>query len=264
MIHRYIATIQNAIHLSNRAFGEYKGRIIILVILAFVSGVFEGIGINALIPLFSLIVGAENSATDPISTYIEAGFQLVGVNFSVPYLLIFISLLFIATSVITIAFSYISLKINAEYEAETRTRLLSATLESSWSYLMKQKLGYLEQVLLTDVVRSKNYLSIISMAVMTLVNLAVYSAVAISISPVITLGTFFLGIVLFLAIRPFIRKIREISVAETNIYKELSHQINEAITGMKTIKAMNVQDRVRRVGVSFFEKVKEQIGKKEL
>ena len=49
--------ISTVIHLSRQAFGRYKLQIIILVILGILSGFLEGIGINALIPFFSLIVG---------------------------------------------------------------------------------------------------------------------------------------------------------------------------------------------------------------
>ena len=45
------------IRITRKGFGQYKWQIVLMVILGFVSGLLEGIGINALIPLFSFVLG---------------------------------------------------------------------------------------------------------------------------------------------------------------------------------------------------------------
>ena len=57
------------LRLTNRAFGRYKREIITLTILGFFSGIIEGIGINALIPLFSFVSGETVAGTDAISKF---------------------------------------------------------------------------------------------------------------------------------------------------------------------------------------------------
>jgi len=49
-----LATI---IALSRQAFGKYKMQIVVLTALGFIGGLLEGIGVNALIPLFSFALG---------------------------------------------------------------------------------------------------------------------------------------------------------------------------------------------------------------
>ena len=45
---------------SKRAFVHYKLQIVLLMVLGFVGGILEGVGINAVIPLFSFIVGSDH------------------------------------------------------------------------------------------------------------------------------------------------------------------------------------------------------------
>ena len=51
--------LASIIKLSRRAFGRYKWQIVVLTVLGFISGLLEGIGVNALIPLFSFIIGGD-------------------------------------------------------------------------------------------------------------------------------------------------------------------------------------------------------------
>ena len=62
--------ISAIITLSQRAFGRYKWQIVILTVLGFVTGILEGIGINALIPLFSFAMGQKSGSDDFITSYI--------------------------------------------------------------------------------------------------------------------------------------------------------------------------------------------------
>ena len=64
--------IISILRLSKQAFSRYKSQIIFLTFLSFVTGVFEGIGVNALIPLFSFALGEEGGGTDIISRAINS------------------------------------------------------------------------------------------------------------------------------------------------------------------------------------------------
>src|SRR3989344_587872 len=92
-----------------RAFGDYKKKIAALTVLGFVSGLLEGIGINAFIPIFSFIAGGEKS-TDVISVALEKGFHFLNIPFSLAYLLIFVCLLFLFRAAALITTSYITIR----------------------------------------------------------------------------------------------------------------------------------------------------------
>ena len=249
--------IRAIISLSRKAFGRYKLQIVILTVLGFLGGLLEGIGINAIIPLFSFASGnSMGAASDLISRLIENLFSFLNISFSVKYLLLFICSLFIFRAIALVLFSYIKIKITADYEEKMRSNLFSQTIKANWPYLSKQKIGYLETVLMTDVSKASMLLEKIGTVIMALTSLLVYTFVAINISPHITLMTFVLGGVLFLFLKPLIHKTRVTAHEVVGVNKQVAHHINENITGTKTVKVMHVSDSILKLSKQYFSKLK--------
>lgn len=244
------------IGLSRRAFGKYIFQIANLTILGFLSGLLEGIGINAVIPLFSVITKESGGASDIISQTIEKMFMFFNISMSLKYLLILISLLFVFKAGVLILSGYINAKIAADYEERIRSELFNKTLKTGWPYLLKQKVGYLENTLMVDIEFSANLLRGISATIMILTSLIMYILVAINISIYITLITIVLGGVLFLLFKPLIYKTRIVAHGVNNTNKQISHHVNESIIGIKTIKAMYVENAIIKIASEYFNKLK--------
>jgi ABC-type multidrug transport system fused ATPase/permease subunit len=243
-----------AINLSRKAFGAYKWQILTLTVLGFLNGLFEGIGINALIPLFSFVVGGQNKADDLISQLIERFFLYINVDFTLKYLLIFIVLLFTFKAIALIFFHYIGVRITADYEKRTRSDLFKKTLKAGWPYLLRQKLGHLETVLMTDVRFAGILLRSISSVIMVLTSLLVYIFIAFNISFYITLITLGLGGLIFFAFKPLVLKTRIAARHTARLNKQIAHYINENILGMKTVKTAIVGNKLIEKGEQIFEK----------
>lgn len=248
--------ILQLIKLSHQAFGRYKWHIVVLTCLGFLGGVLGGIGINAIIPLFSSFAGESSKELDAISRYIEKFFLFFNIDFALKYLLILIVLLFVFKALISILFSYIRMRIALDYEEQTRNKLFKGMAGARWQYLLKQKLGHLEKVLMTNVPYCRAILTQISDFIQTFTTLIAYTVVAINISFTVTLTTFGLGGLLFLALKPIIRRIRSISYETEQINRDIAHHINENILGMKTIKAMSAGQRVVSIARDYFRKIR--------
>ena len=242
--------------LSNLAFGKYKLQIFVLTVLGFLSGLLGAISINALIPLFSFVT-KQGKGDDFISQTIERAFLFFGIDFRIKYLLVFVCLLFILQAFVIVIFSYISSKITLGYEEKTKSRLFSSILKANWGYLLKEKLGHLETVLVVNVRNSSGLLSHISGTIMVILTMVVYILVAINISVYITLIALILGLIFFLITKPFIYKARMISYEVDKTNREISHHVNENILGMKTVKAMFVQNQVGDIGERYFIKLRD-------
>jgi len=248
--------INSIINLSRQAFGKYKLQIIVLTILGFLSGILEGIGVNALIPLFSYAINKDKAATDFISRSIEKFFTSLSLEANVNTLLIFIIILFIGRAVISVILNYIKMRIEADYEEKTRQNVFQKILMADWPYLLKQKLGYLETVLIVDVPAGAVLLSEISNAIMIGTSLIIYILVALNISPTVTLTTLIVGAVLLLTFKPFIYKMKQLSYKITALNKELAHHANENIMGIKTVKAAFAEKGVEGKGKDYFAQLK--------
>src|SRR3989339_1739247 len=90
---RSLKKFQQIILLFKKNFYEYRSKIVSLSILGFISGILEGVGVNALVPLFSMATRESNTGTDIISQTLERIFLFLHIPFSLKFLLLFILLL---------------------------------------------------------------------------------------------------------------------------------------------------------------------------
>lgn len=241
--------------LVKRGFGGYSWNVLLLIAIGFVSGILEGVGINTLIPLFSMVTSSPGGpgAQDAITLAMRSLFRFVGVDFSLKYLLIFIASLFILRSVIALFGTLLKVRISASYEADKRRSLLESFVAADWPFLLKQRLGHIETVLMTNVHFASFVLEYTSALIIVLTNLAVYVFVAFNISWQITLMTLVLGMFFFVIIKSSFGKTRKTSRVIEAVNKEIAHFLNENLLGMKTVKASAVGRAVNAIGKKYFE-----------
>ncbi|HOZ36858.1 MAG TPA: ABC transporter ATP-binding protein [bacterium] len=249
--------ITTGLRLTKKAFGDYKWQIIILIVLGFVGGILEGLGINAVIPLFSFIMAGSNQPTDFVSQLIAKIFNFLHITYSLKYLLIFIAVLFTLKAVAWFLSHYTADKIRVIYARKTREKIFRLTLKANWQYLNKQKMGYLEKVLINDINAGASLLSYMSSLTILLTNMIVYIIIAINISLEITLLALAIGGIVFLIFKPLAYKTKKLSYESSNAMKGVAHQINESMLGIKTIKAMALEDVVAESGQKYFQKLQD-------
>ena len=242
--------------LARRAYGGYKAQIITLTFLGFLGGILEGIGINAVIPLLSFVLETPTEATDAISNITRTVFTALHIDFAPKFLLIFIVLLFIVRSAVLLLLYYTQIRITTDYEAETRSRLLGATLKTSWVHLLKHKMGHLETWLLIDVPASVNILRNISSVIMLGTSLLIYLFIAFNVSPVIMMMTMGLGVFILLVFQPLITYTRSLAGARAQTYTRMSHWVSEIVLGVKSLKASGVDAAAYAHGSNIFSELR--------
>ena len=240
-----------------QAFDAYKPQLAVLVVVGFLSGLFEGIGINAIIPAFSFVAGEAGQADDLITKMLKKLFSGFSVDFSFTNLIIFIVVLFIFKGVASVWATYIKIKITSEYERQTRSRLFAKTLRANWPHLLREKVGYLSTVLVTDIQNGSLLLKYVSSIILASTSLIIYVIVAINISVSITLLTLVVGALAFLISKPLLFRNRTAGREWSRVNKEVAHFVNENIIGIKTIKSMIVSSPVVATGNRFFKKLQE-------
>ncbi len=236
-------------------FDGYRRYMVVLFALGILSSFAGALGINALIPMFSFFMkGGEASAgTDVISRFIENSFLFVGVPFSLISVLILISVLFIIKAGILYLFDYIKIHIKTRYQQDMMDKVFKKALRADWSYLMKQKIGYLETVIRTDVGVSTGAIDILSDLLMIIINLVVYIIVALNISQTVTIMTVSLGLILILILKPLFVLTKKYSGQMTILNKRVAQHINEHISGIKAVKASGVEGEVGSIGGKLFK-----------
>ena len=239
------------------AFKQYRFYIVWLGILSVAGGLLEGIGINAIIPLFAFIDKNSAGGTDIISRVLERLFIFFGISFTVKTILIFILALFIVKAVMLFYANDLTYKITTKYERDSRLELFKLMTETDWPHLAQQKIGHLDQLLTTYVTNGAGLLSVASFLMLSAVNLLVYGLIIINISPLTAVLVGIMGIFLFFLFRPLFYRNNRISEKSAGSYKELSHYVNEHIIGMKVIKSMSVEQEVVENSVRHFDYMRE-------
>jgi ATP-binding cassette, subfamily C, bacterial len=245
------------IRLAGRAYRPYRKQIFLLVVLSSAGGLLEGIGINAVIPLLTFALGLQIPATDAISQFIKLFFDLAGVPFVPRYLLAFIVILFIGKAMLSLLFTYIQIRITNEYERVTRSKLFTIALSASWPYLLKQKLGNLETVLMIDTPASVAMLTKLSFTITIVTSLLMYLVVAFSISPFVMFTTVMIGALVFISLRPLMDRVHGISSTRTVAYRETLHHTSEHMSGLKSVKSFGVESAAIARGDGLFSQIKD-------
>lgn len=256
-MHGRINNIKWLIGVSGATFRQYRGQIILLAALGFAGGILEGIGVNALIPVFSFAAGEGFAAGDAISRFIEGAFRFVGIPFRLGYLIAIAISLFLGKAVALYFFNVIKVRITADYELRLRSDLMASTLRARWLYLAGEKIGHLENVLMTDVRLASTILQKASNLIMAFSSITVYSLIAVSISARITLLALGFGAVIALLFKRFVVEVRAVAMETGQFNKRVAHYVNESVLGMKIVKAMDAGESVRARAQGYFDRLKE-------
>ncbi len=242
-----INKLSTAFTLIKDAFSEYKKQFLNTLVLGLLAGLFGGIGIGAIIPLFAFVVKPGTQPIedlDFISRSIEKFFSVLGIEYNLFFLVVLIMGLFILKAVITYLSYYVNEKIATDFEKESRKKLFRKAMKADWPFLLEQKIGHLESILMNDTYMSSGILSNINAVIMTGTSMLMYAFVAINISAPITLLTLSLGIVLFFILKPFFYRIRRLGENFGKTYRSINNQVSEHMIGAKTIKATGTEGKI--------------------
>ncbi len=252
-----ISKIHTWTNLFRVAFYKYKKMLFVLTGLGFLSGILGGVGVGAVVPLFSFVSSRDGMADDSISKIFQKVFALAGLHFSLSVVITTLISLFVFKAFFLYIANLINAKIGLKYEAETRNDLFRHTLKANWPHLINHKIGYLSQTITEDVNASAGLLINLSFVILSLTSFLAYAAVAIGISLRITLVTILIGIAVFIFLKPLFYQVRKLSKHVVAVSKEVSHYINQYLIGAKTAKSMAVEEKILEKAQSYSQKLAE-------
>lgn len=252
----HVEYFKNYLYLFKTIFGRQKWQILLLTILGFVNGVLDSIGIGALIPLFGIIAKDSSPVANRVSDVVQHFFSYFGADLSLRSLLVFMAIIFIVKAIGEFYVTYIRAHIIAQYENDMRAGLYKKTLMARWSYLMQQKIGHLENILMNDVRATMGLLNRICNVAPSLASFIVYFAVALKTSVPITMITLGIGGIILLFTRPISNRMKQYTTELTGINKAIAHHVNENVQGMKMVKALAIEHDIVRSEESMFDQLK--------
>ena len=224
-------------------FSEYRLHLAILAALGIVGALLDAVSINAIVPLLSFLIGG-GQPTDMVSRAIEGLFSFVGVPYKFRFLLGFVALLVISRTGFLAIFTSIRSRVTASFLAREIGALLSGTLTTTWGFIVGQRAGYLQNTIFWDAKRTTNLLDSLVQVIQSSTGALIYLLVAVNISPLITLITLGVGVVLMFVLKPLAARTRHLGGETADAEKQLTHRISEYLQGFKTVKASAVAGAV--------------------
>lgn len=238
------------------AFGAYYKHLLVIIVLGFFASLLEGLGISAIIPLFSFVTGGGGIAADAVTQIFTGFFAFIGIPYTFRFLLLFVGVLFIVRILALFAIQNVTARIVFGYERDMRERMFGATIKSSWPFLSMQKVGHLDQLLITNTTTTSQFFGIFSTVVLIVTKTIAYIVIALNISHIIALLSFVVGVLLFFILQPLFRMNKTSSTEAENLNRSLAHFVSQNISGMKSVKSAGVEEPVSRESSSYFESIR--------
>src|SRR3989338_8421342 len=231
---------------------HYKWKMFWLSVLGIASGFLEGIGVTLLIPLFSFFVGSSSALGSSVGVkFFKDFFSRFGLSLDFKFLLLITVSIFLIKAVAVFAFSYLRTIIVTNYKTGTRKDIYQSFLGTNYSFLRKQKVGYLDAVLIAGIKQSSKLLEYLIGFILSVVSLITYLCVAFVLSPFITVVTLIFGIGFLVLYKPLVGRIKRYSKLLADLSKVVAHSMTETLYGIKTVKAFGVIFMVAVFSISY-------------
>lgn len=249
-----IGHFRHLVYLFKRLYWDYKWKVFALILLGFLGSLFDALSIGILVPLFSFILKDASPGDDAISKAIFGFFDYFSIAPSMNFLLALICVLFILKAGTAWLFEYAMSVIANRFLAENRRQLYAELLTARWPYLIQQKIGYLDNIIMADLKNAAGLFKMLIAIAAAAATFGSYLLIAISLSYQITAMTVVFGLIVFLLMKSIFSKAQFYSRKTVELSKKVAHFINESIVGLKLVKAIGAERRIAAKGGEIFER----------
>jgi len=234
-------------------FRSYRGPTLLMLLALLLSGLAEGVGLSALLPLLNIALGSgrlTGDAGEPPSGYEQLVLDaLAGLGIATTLgnmLLIVLAGVFLKSVFLLVAQRQVGYTA-AQVGTDLRLQMLRAVLRSRWEYFLHQPAGRLTNALATEAERSSQSFVHGATAITFLIQSLIYGSVAFALSwraslVAIGAGAIVIGLSHFL-----VRITRRAGRKQTRMLTSLVGNLTDILQSVKPIKAMAREARADQV-----------------
>jgi ATP-binding cassette subfamily C protein len=210
--------------------------------LLIASSLTEGVGLLLLVPLVSTLQDVQAVPTGVVALIVD-GLSFVGIPITLVGLLSAFLALNIVRALVVYCQSIVSEKFRLQILDDLRTKSFDAILESRWDWVTTQKRSDLSNMLITEINRIGGALNMSVRLVVSVISIAVYLAVAFSLSAPMAAIAIGLGGFIFFVMR------RQHSIAHNHgqllgeANRKVQQTVEEGLSGLKLIKVLRSESR---------------------
>jgi ATP-binding cassette subfamily C protein len=228
-------------------FRAYPGRTALMLLALLLSGVAEGVGLSALLPLLNValghdvageLAGAPSQGQNQFEQKVLEILSGLGIEPTLGNMLLIIVAGVIVKSVFLLLAQRQVGYTAAQVGTDLRLAMLRAVLRSKWEYFLHQPVGKLTNALATEAQRASTSFVHGATAITFFIQALVYGAVAFALSwraslVAIGAGALVIGLSHFL-----VRLTRRAGARQTRVLTSLMANLTDTLQSVKPLKAM--------------------------
>ncbi len=234
-------------------FRSYRGPTLLMLLALLLSGLAEGVGLSALLPLLNIALGSgrlTGGDAEPPSGYEQVVLDALdglGIATTLGNMLLIVLAGVFLKSVFLLAAQRQVGYTAAQVGTDLRLQMLRAVLRSRWEYFLHQPAGKLTNALATEAERSSQSFVHGATAITFLIQSLIYGSVAFALSwraslVAIVAGAIVIGLSHFL-----VRITRRAGRKQTRMLTSLVGNLTDILQSVKPIKAMAREERADQV-----------------
>jgi ATP-binding cassette subfamily C protein len=221
-----------------------------MLLALLLAGVAEGIGLSALLPLISLATGSQSGAGpggsvghSGVERVVTETLASVGLTPTLGVLLVVIVLaIVLKNGLVLLAKKQVGYTV-AAIATDLRLALIRALLVARWEYFIRQPIGVLANSMATEAVRTSSAFLHGALMSALIVEVLVYTGVALLISWKATFVALAVGLILAYLLKRLIRKAWRAGIRQTELLKSLIAHLTDTLISIKPLKAMARESR---------------------
>lgn len=227
-------------------FRAYPSQTALMLLALLLSGLAEGIGLSALLPLINIALGSEAAGLLPDASQSQNQFEqlvLDGLAYVgiAPTLGNMLSILLFGVTVKSVFLLLAQRQVGytaAQVGTDLRLEMLRAVLRSKWEYFLHQPVGKLTNALATEAQRSSTAFVNGATAITFLIQAIVYGGVAFALSWRASLAAIVAGVLVIGLSHFLVRITRRAGKRQTKLMNSLMANLTDTLQSVKPLKAM--------------------------
>ncbi|AGF78985.1 ABC-type multidrug transport system, ATPase and permease component [Desulfocapsa sulfexigens DSM 10523] len=220
---------------------ETGNKIYLFIFFSIFAAGLDGLGISALVPLISLDFTGEMGG-DVVSKLVYWFFSFTGIEPSVKAVLVFILVIFFVKLLFSFSQQVISSYITTWLSEHLKRKSAIAYSNMTYSYYTTTKIGFLNNLLTTEIVTVVACFKKLSQVVVLACNLLAYLAFSFMVNWQLTVAVLLLGLVLNITYKKIRISVAKISYRITKVNASTQNILIEFISNYKYLKATSTSN----------------------
>jgi ATP-binding cassette subfamily C protein len=217
------------------AWRRFGFRVPALILMMIATHVLEGLAVATVLPLVASL-GVPSSAT-PVTLFLGDLPSLLGLPAGIAGIGLLMIGLIVLSAAIFLGQARYAAWLQVSYAMQWQTTLFDAYLRAELSFLTERRAADAVNAIVTDVDRVRAAFHHACQVLAAAANLVVYLIIAVLISPTISVSVTMVGLLLFAATRPLIKRSYSYGADITRTSAEIQSDAVEFTTGAKLVKA---------------------------